>query len=188
MIAPLPALAAYRKDVVHLGHAGPLAAELDDRLSRWLAVASTVERLAATWNAAVAIDVSQSLESALLEFADDSTATSDLRGQAHAFTERLQLRDLSQLTRRLADEAEQGGALWLAYSMLGTLEKIGSELPALEAGRILAQRGRVARKADGTEIAEFLYKRVAKLGRTANEPELTARAAIGFGVLAQFRG
>ena len=187
MIAPLPALAAYRKDVAHLGHAAPSSSEFDDRLSRWLAFAATVERLAASWNAADAIEVSRSLATALREFADASTAESHLTGQAHR-TGELQLRDLSELTRRLADEAEQGGALWLAYSMLGTLERIGGELSALETGRILAQRARVARKADSTEIAEALYKRVAKLARAANEPELTARAAIGFGVLTDRRG
>jgi len=96
--------------------------------------------------------------------------------------------ELAQLTRRVADVAEKGGALWLATSMLSTLERIEGELPALEIGRMLAQRARTARKADAADIAELLYKRVAKLGRVFAEPELIARAAIGFGVLAQMRG
>lgn len=188
MITPLPALAAYRKDVIHLGHVPPSASELDDRLSRWLAFAVTVERLADSWNEEHAVDVSHPLESLLREFADTSIKVSRLTRGTRAPTDRLQLRDVSELARRLADDAEQGGALWLAYSMLATLEKIDGELPALEAGRILAQRARVARKADSTEIADALYKRVAKLGQAANEPELTARAAIGVGVLSEMRG
>jgi tetratricopeptide (TPR) repeat protein len=55
-------------------------------------------------------------------------------------------------------------------------------------GRVLAQRARVARKADSFDIAHTLYGRAEKLGRTKDVPELTARAAIGFGVLMQFRG
>jgi tetratricopeptide (TPR) repeat protein len=186
MITPLSALAAYRKDVAHLGHGTRLTSELDERLSRWLAFAAMLERLAASRNAADPLDVSRALETMLRDFADAPTGESHLTPRAH--TPPLQLRDVSELTRRIADDAEQGGALWLAYSMLTTLEKIGRELAALEAGRILAQRARVARKADSSEIAESLYKRVAKLGRTADEPELTTRAEIGFGVLAQFRG
>ena len=188
MITPLPALAAYRKDVALLGGTVSSASELDDRSSRWLAFAVMLERFAANWNAAGAVDVSEALEPMLREFAVDPAVGSHPTKQADAPSRPLQPRDVSELTRRLADEAEQGGALWLAYSMLATLEKIGGELPALESGRILAQRARVARKADAAEIAEIMYKRVAKLGRAADEPELTARAAIGFGVLAQFRG
>lgn len=188
MITPLPALAAYRKDVAHPGHAAAPGSELDDRSSEWLAFAVAIERLAASWNAADAVDVSNALEPMLRDLVGAPAAASYLAPRVQAPTQRLRLRDVAELTRRIADEAEQGGALWLAYSMLTTLERIGSELPTLEAGRILAQRARVARKADGAEIAEVLYKRVAKLGRAANEPELTARAAIGFGVLAQMRG
>ena len=188
MITPLPALAAYRKDVAHLGLAAPPASELDDRLSRWLAFAVAMERLASSRNAGNGVDVSSSIEAALRELADVSTATSDLAPSAHALAERIRPPELADLTRRFADEAEQGGALWLAYSMLATLERVSGELPALETGRTLAQRARVARKADGIEIADALYKRVARLGRTAGEPELIARAAIGFGVLAQMRG
>jgi tetratricopeptide (TPR) repeat protein len=61
-------------------------------------------------------------------------------------------------------------------------------MPPIELGRLLAQRARVARKADSSDVADTLYRRVDSLGRTAKAPELTARAAIGFGVLAQFRG
>ena len=188
MITPLPALAAYRKDVALLGLEVRSASELDDRLSRWLAFAVAMERLAASCNAAEGVDVSGSLEATVRELADASRAASDPTRPAQASAERIQPPELGALTRALADDAEQSGALWLAYSMLTTLERMGGSLSALEAGRILAQRARVARKADGAEIAEALYKRVAKLGRTADEPELIARAAIGFGVLAQMRG
>jgi hypothetical protein len=46
----------------------------------------------------------------------------------------------------------------------------------------------VARKADSSDVADVLYRRVDALGRSADLPELNARAAIGFGVLAEMRG
>jgi tetratricopeptide (TPR) repeat protein len=95
---------------------------------------------------------------------------------------------LAALTRRVADAAEQRGALWLAYAMLASLERVGDAMSPLELGRLLAQRARVARKADSSDVADVLYRRVDALGRSADLPELKARAAIGFGVLAQFRG
>jgi len=95
---------------------------------------------------------------------------------------------VSALARRVADRAEQAGALLLANSVLWDLERMGEALPSLERGRVLAQRARVARKANAHEVALGLYKRVAALGRTHASGELRARAAIGFGVLAQVRG
>jgi hypothetical protein len=80
------------------------------------------------------------------------------------------------------------GALHLANSVLWGLERAGELLPPLERGRMLAQRARTARKANAYEVALGLYKRVATLGRREALGELRARAAIGFGALAQVRG
>jgi tetratricopeptide (TPR) repeat protein len=95
---------------------------------------------------------------------------------------------LSALSRHVADHAEQAGALHLANSVLWELERVGEMLPAIEHGRVLAQRARVARKANAHDVALTLYKRVAALGRSQSLGELRARAAVGFGVLAQIRG
>ncbi|HEX7978080.1 MAG TPA: hypothetical protein VF461_05720 [Gemmatimonadaceae bacterium] len=96
--------------------------------------------------------------------------------------------ELSELARQVADGAEQAGALNLANSLLFALERVSDLLPAVELGRVLAQRGRVARKANAYDVALALYKRVAALARTLSSGELRARATVGFGVLAQFRG
>ena len=145
MITPLPALAAYRKDVALLIGSAPQGSELDDRLTRWLAYAATVESLAESWNAEHEAEVSRALDSLLRDLGADSTDSRPHARDASAEAKPLHLRELAALTRRLADEAEQGGALWLANSMLATVEKIGDGLPPLETGRILALRARVAR-------------------------------------------
>jgi hypothetical protein len=98
------------------------------------------------------------------------------------------LADVSELSRRVADRAEQAGALHLANSVLWELERMREWLPPVEQGRVLAHRARVARKANAYDVALALYRRVAALGRTLNSGELRARAAVGFGVLAQIRG
>lgn len=94
---------------------------------------------------------------------------------------------VSAITRRVADVAEQRGALRQAFTMLCALNEadIGD---VVEWGRVLAQRARVARKADAPEVARTLYGRVRRLGRTARNAELLARAHVGLGVLAQYRG
>jgi tetratricopeptide (TPR) repeat protein len=113
---------------------------------------------------------------------DDLRGTSALPGRVRTTAE------LSELTRRVADRAEQAGALDLANSLLFALERISRMLPPVEHGRVLAQRARVARKANAYDAALALYKRVATLARTLDSGELRARTSVGFGVLAQFRG
>ncbi|HEX7981072.1 MAG TPA: hypothetical protein VF461_20865 [Gemmatimonadaceae bacterium] len=193
MIVPLPALAAYRKDVEQLDSTLPSTSQLDDSLTRWLAFASTLETLATARDqpdgvSALRAQLLATSETILPATTDASTLHATVDGGSAGRVESRATLEVAQLTRRVADTAEQGGALWLATSMLATLERISDELPALEVGRIMTQRARTARKANAADVAEVLYKRVAKLGRVAAEPELIARAAIGFGVLAQFRG
>jgi tetratricopeptide (TPR) repeat protein len=95
---------------------------------------------------------------------------------------------ISALTRQIAHEAEQRGALHQAFTMLCALDVMREAMGELERGRVLAQRARIARKADAPEVAHDLYLAVRHLGRTTRSPELLARAYVGFGVLAQFRG
>ena len=94
---------------------------------------------------------------------------------------------VSAITRRIADVAEQRGALHQAFSMLCALEEVDAP-DVVEWGRVLAQRARVARKADAPEVARRLYGRVRRLGKMKQNAELLARAHVGLGVLAQYRG
>lgn len=95
---------------------------------------------------------------------------------------------LFSLTRDVAQGAERAGALNTSYSLLATLDRIPHDDALVEYGRVLAQRARVARKADSLDVAETLYRRVSSLGRKLKNPELEARALIGRGIVAQSRG
>jgi tetratricopeptide (TPR) repeat protein len=194
MIIPLPALEAYRRDLEALGHAVISEPELDGALGSWVSFGSALESCLAEVTSAAQKHTTDAVEhvvathgarlAAVAEARVPAATTSSISNATHPHD----LAGLATLTRRVADAAEQRGALWLAYAMLTTVERAGDAMPALELGRLLAQRARVARKADSSEVAYTLYRRVDTLGRTANAPELTARAAIGYGVLAQFRG
>ena len=129
MITPLPALAAYRKDVEYLDGALPSASELDDSLTRWLPFASTLESLTTIWDDPGEVNALRGQLVATCEtILSATTEASTLHPTPDAeSTERVESRvalELAQLTRRVADTAEQGGALWLATSMLSTLERI----------------------------------------------------------------
>jgi len=191
MIIPLPALVAYRRDVESLSRSLASAPEVEHALEQWLAFALMLESAVAPNPSSMRDGGSGDVEDAraalgrrLLDLAEDR----GLAGDVVSLTGDAGIADVAALTRRVADTAEQRGALWIAYAMLAMLERVGEAMPPLELGRVLAQRARVARKADSSDIADALYKRVDALGRAADLPELTARAAVGFGVLAQFRG
>jgi len=191
MIIPLPALVAYRRDVESLSRSLASAPEVEHALEQGLAFALMLESAVAPDPSSVrdggaddVEDARQALGRRLFDLAEDR----GLAGDVVASMGDAGIASIAALTRRVADRAEQRGALWIAYAMLAMLERLGDVMPPLELGRVLAQRARVARKADSSDIAEALYKRVDALGRTAGLPELTARAAVGFGVLAQVRG
>ena len=193
MFVPQPALTAYRCDNERL----PQAPALGGLLVGVLVFARLLESIVAHISRA-AREGTPGRESITLEAKQEQQVRAlvhehgilrtDVRG-ARAFPDRVRtLAELSELARRLADRAEQAGALHLANSVLFELESVRALLPPVEHGRVLAQRARVARKANAYTIALQLYKRVAALGRTLNSGELRARAGVGFGVLAQFRG
>jgi tetratricopeptide (TPR) repeat protein len=110
-----------------------------------------------------------------------------LRGHRVELSETVTTR-ISELTRSVAVEAEDRSALQMAYSSLALLERLHRDETSLEYGRVLALRGRLARKAGASELAEALYQRVAAMARRLASDELHARALIGRGVLAQSRG
>lgn len=194
MIIPLPVLAAYRRDLESLGGTVASEPELERAFGQWVSFGAILESFltevtpAAQEDEAAAVQpVAATYVRRLANVANDR----DLVDNAPAARSAAQSNDLpalAALTRRVAYAAEQRGALWLAYAMLSTLERVGEAMSPIELGRTLAQRARVARKADSSEVADTLYRQVDALGRSAHAPELTARAAMGFGVLAQFRG
>jgi hypothetical protein len=175
MIIPLPALAAYQRDLEALSDSTVPESQFERELCRWASFGAILESFLAELTPSAQKDGAVGVEHLVDGYARSAAQPTDLAG-------------LATLTRQVAAEAERRGALWLAYAMLATLERIGDALPPLDRGRLLAQRARIARKADSSDVADTLYGRVQALGRTAHAPELTARAAIGFGVLAEQRG
>jgi hypothetical protein len=195
MIIALPALAAYRRDLESLGDSAVSEPELERALAQWVSFGAVLESFLTEVTPAAQEKGTDAVEHVvgiyaqrLADVADERDSADDCSSSAPRFAPSKDLTALATLTRRVAHAAEQRGALWLAYAMLSTLERVGDAMPPLELGRSLAQRARVARKADSSEVADTLYRRVDALGRSAQAPELTARAAMGFGVLAQFRG
>jgi len=195
VFVPQPAFVAYRRDSERLPH----APAVEGLLVGVLTFARLFESIAAQATASrgepeaepgdapdLPLDVAHEQTVRTLvyehELLGDATRGGQIPARVRTFAE------LGALTRRIANRAEQAGALDLANSLLFELERVSDRLPAVERGRVLAQRARVARKANAHEAALELYKRVATLGRTLDSGELRARARIGFGVLAQFRG
>ncbi len=98
-------------------------------------------------------------------------------------------RVLSMAVRSVADIAEDGGALRLANALLYLAsQELGVESGAVERGRIVAQRGRVARKSGNTDAAEILYAEALEVAQREHSDELHARAEIGLGTMAWHRG
>jgi hypothetical protein len=179
MIIPLPALAAYRRDLESLGHAVGTEPELDTALGAWVSFGSILESFLAEVAFAAQKNGTDTVEHLLGTYGVRLAAAAETRHPtAHSASTDSStghphdLAGLAALTRRVADAAEQRGALWLAYAMLASLERVGDAMCPLELGRLLAQRARVARKADSSDVADVLYRRVDALGRSADLPEL----------------
>jgi tetratricopeptide (TPR) repeat protein len=89
---------------------------------------------------------------------------------------------------RLAFMFERHGAMHFAASWLALLERIVPESNSLDRGRILARRAQLLRKSGHVDEAIELYEEVDVMGEQAGEPELTARAWLGFGNVSYMRG
>ena len=162
MLVPYPPLEAYRRDVARLG--GRRSFGPDD--GRWLAGAVLLQRF---------VDA-------------DPTSRS---GLATALARYLASEEELTFWRAgfdVANQIEEAGALHLCYTWLYSLERIVPDDRALEAGRLRAVRARLARKLGALDLSLDLYSEVEQLGESRAEPELTARAWIGFGVSALERG
>lgn len=170
LLVPCTPLEAYRRDVRQPG----LGENSGEPLASWLGVAVMLHR-----------------------YADCADCEAWERSRLHAELRRLLRRSnsgdessgesIGPDVRALADAAEDAGALHLSFAILALNESIhGADI--LECGRSLAQRARVARKANSLEVASNLYREVESLGRQGKLRELRARAYLGYGVLAYLRG
>jgi tetratricopeptide (TPR) repeat protein len=196
VFVPEPALTAYRRDNERLPHASHLEGLLVGVLVFARVLESTLAEVShsqaarrdeLTHERGIPLDAEQ--EQRVVALVREHGILGDPAGTTQALPDRVQsLEALSELARRVADRAEQAGVLHLANSVLWELERASEMLPSVEHGRVLAQRARVARKANAHDVAFLLYKRVAALGRSTSSPELRARAEAGLAVLAQFRG
>ena len=162
MMSLYPPLEAYRRDVGRLGDQGTFGA--DD--GQWVAASLLLQRY---------------VEAAP---ADRHSLGAQL-ARYLAFDEEL---TVSNAGLSLGAEIEAAGALNLAAAWLHLLERIVPEGRVLELGRVRGQRATVALKLGATDAALELYTDVERLGESSAEPELTARAWIGFALLAHMRG
>jgi hypothetical protein len=194
VFVPQPALPAYQRDSARLAHASHVEGLLVGVLVFARMLESTLEEIATATEAEPSEPQRDLRAAPLAEREAGLRAIAREHGlvpgdaPADASDASSPLDRVSELARRVADRAEQAGALHLANSILWGLERAEEQLSRLEQGRVLAQRARVARKANEHDVALRLYKGVAALGRTHGSGELRARAAAGFAVMAQLRG
>src|SRR5258708_11223169 len=188
MIVPRRPLAAHQID----------SAGMDTVQSGWLVYATVLDQLSdGTPDEASAAQADHLLDgyARLLTVADSHALRVTRNGSAESADatdavdpEENRVAAIFSLTRDVAQAAERAGALHTSYSLLATLDRIPYHDAPVEYGRVLAQRARVARKADSLDVAETLYRRVSAIGRECKSPELEARALIGRGIVAQTRG
>lgn len=95
---------------------------------------------------------------------------------------------LSPAVRAAVTAAEENGALNLSNVILHLVARADPSLSAVEGGRLLVQRARVARNAGEVEQARVLYDETLAVGRAEDCDELVARAYIGYALLARSRG
>src|SRR5690348_14001129 len=169
MLAPLPSIEAFRRDAISID-----GVELDDGVTAaWLESATRLERAAMARGAE-----RERLLSGLLARHDVVTFPAAL----------VSMTALVEAVVGIANEMEDGACFRMAHSILSTLLIVVPESENLLRGRILAQQGRLARQIGEQWAANRYYEEVERIGQEHRLPELTARAWVGFGILAQFRG
>jgi tetratricopeptide (TPR) repeat protein len=179
-LAPRPPLAAYREDLSRRG--GPDGFGPSD--ATWLSVATMLSHAVE-----IPADSRRPLLTMLREVVgSDPTLREMLPVSEEEPPAEFELDSVSPIVRAIVDRMEDEGALSLAYSMLAILADADLRLSVLERGRVLAQLGRVARKAGALDTAREHYRRVDVLGRASRIPELRVRAWVGYGIVARLRG
>jgi tetratricopeptide (TPR) repeat protein len=169
MLAPLPSIEAFRRDAISID-----GVELDDGVTAaWLESATRLERAAMSRGSE-----RERLLSGLLARHDVVTFPAAL----------VSITALVDAVMSVATEMEDGACFRMAHSVLSTLLIVVPENEALLRGRVLAQQGRIARHLGEHWAAARYYEEVERLGLEQHLAELTGRAWVGFGILAQFRG
>src|SRR5262245_31421050 len=162
MMAPYPPLEAYRRDIARLG--GRTSFGPND--VRWLDAAGLLHRF---------------IDAPFPERTQLATALARLLAPEIELT-------VWRAGLELAHEIEDAGALHLCYTWVFALERLVPDNRVIDDGRVRATRARIARKLGAVDLALELYAEVERLGEQRGEPELTARAWIGYAVAASERG
>lgn len=173
LLAVLPPLAAYRRDLARLG-VRRLAA--DD--GTWLAAAVALSHLGPI----DAVDPARSGHVAGLL----NAAVRNLDPPPFDAPDRPSP-PLLRCARMLADRLEAASAWHLVLSVLVTAERVLHPDP-LELGRIRAHRARIHWKNGAVDEAEVSYRALLRSARALGELELSARSYVGLAAVAQLRG
>jgi tetratricopeptide (TPR) repeat protein len=180
MLAPRPPLAAYRDDLARRGTREPFGPSD----ATWISVATILSH-----GVDLAPTDRQDLRSTLHEVVSSDPAMRSILDMVEEQpSPEFELNGVSPAVRAIVGEMEDAGALNLAYSTLTILADADLRLSVIERGRVLAQLGRVARKAGALDTSREHYRRAEVLGRTARIPELCIRAWIGYSIVARLRG
>ena len=171
-----PATEAYRADIGARPEGG------GDAAAAWLTVASLVEHAALVADP----DAAEMLERAI------GLARAQIGEPTLARLGEIEWGDVDRAPVDaivlLADDMQSADMLHLAGATLDWLLGADRTLGAVQRGRIVAKRARVAWKLGLLEEAEGRYRMVERIGRRKQNAELKARAEIGFAALAQLRG
>jgi tetratricopeptide (TPR) repeat protein len=169
--------AAYRKD------ASGRAAPFGDSDGGWITVATLVQHAAVAPPAESQVLLRDAIE--LSEAIRDADGGSPPR---HMLRNDETPRSDSEIIVSLVTSMEHAGALHLGSALLEALSVADRSLSVLELGRIRALLARLTWKLGDLDRSQMMYMRVARLGRSKNEPELIARAANGLAAIMQLRG
>ena len=111
--------------------------------------------------------------------------------EAHRALRVSDLAEFSRATKALAARMEDAGALALADTALQMLLLVridGDGIAIEEQGRVIYHRARLTRQSGDMDFAAEQYRNVERIARATRSHDLYARAWIGFGVLAMYRG
>jgi tetratricopeptide (TPR) repeat protein len=162
MIPTYPPLEAYRRDIARLAAAkafGP-----DD--GEWLAASLALQRYAHARPA----------------------DRQRLAGELAAYLAVGNEITVCDAALRVTFAIEKSGALHLAASWLALLEQVIPADRPVELGRVLTARARLTRKFGDLTGSRAIYEEIERMGQMYAEPELTARAWIGYALTDQGRG
>lgn len=169
-------LAAYRSDVAAHG------ASFGAQDGTWITVATIVQH-AATAEADRRPALLRDAIAIAREIVDDD-ALNSVGQREWGDRDRCSAEPIMLIAKAMAD----AGAFRLAGVLLDTLLRADQSLNAVQRGRVLAQRARVAWMAGEIDDALERYALIETLGQRSRSAELRVRAWNGFAALAQMRG